>query len=768
MIFSGRRIPAPVTAVFLISVSLSFATGKESFTVRSPAAWVDVANIQDAGETSKTSSGGVSTTLLTDLQTRVTERSTEHYVRLIRTVASQQDMEGLAQIQIDFEPSYQSLAIHHIRILRDGNVTNALRPADIQLLHREEELDQQIFNGTVQAVAILSDVRVGDVIDYAYTIAGDNPVMSGKYSGIVRLNDVSPVKRLRFRLLWPQKRALFIKKHNTDLEPKVTPGAETEYLWERRDIAPFESEDRVPGWFFASPFVELSEFQSWANVVTWAIPLFRFDTSFSADLSARIDAISKSSANTEQRLLAALRFVQDEVRYLGIELGEYSHQPTQPAKVLARRFGDCKDKALLLTVILRGLGIDAAPALVNTDSGQTLDARQPSPYAFNHAIVNVRLDGKTYWLDATRSLQRGSLKQFYNPDFARALVLRDGTQSLEDIHLAPLTEPTLYVKEEYRVESLTSPVAFTVTTTYTGPAADDVRYQLSRISPEKLGKQYLNFYAGDNPSVQALGSPKISDDEASNKLVVIEQYTITDFWKNSRHRITADRLVDEVQKPSISRRAMPLSVSYPLNIRQRIEFALPEQPDFSTDRLSFKDSTIQFEFSEGQEGKTFVLDYSLKTLRDHVPVNEIPSHLDLLTKIDDNLDYSLPMKSVQTDKDRSDAWNFMLFLTAAFAGGFGVRRIMMRRRRAIQTKSTSRLGEDPSTAITVTEDEQMLQHLLNVSCRCGKRFNLDKSPLREEALVYDGNRITVFRLQCPSCSADRDVYFKKASVDATT
>src|SRR5439155_25588143 len=164
----------------------------------------------------------------------------------------QKDLNDLSQVQIEFEPSYQTLTIHHIQIRRGVSVTNAFRPGQLKMLHREEELEQQIFNGSLQAVAILSDVRIGDVIDFAYTIVGDNPVMRGKFDQMVDLDSNVLVKRLRVRLLWPRKRKLFMRPHNTDLEPEITLADETEYLWERHDVVPIEGEERGPRWLIAS------------------------------------------------------------------------------------------------------------------------------------------------------------------------------------------------------------------------------------------------------------------------------------------------------------------------------------------------------------------------------------------------------------------------------------------------------------------------------------------------------------------------------------
>ena len=231
-----------VFAFVLLIPPVRAAAGPASFGTSAPPPWVQVAALENA---ELPSPSGSSMTVLDDHQTRVTDRSVERYVRHVLLVASQKDLESQSQVQIEFEPSYQTLTIHHIRIHRGAAVTNVLHPVEIKVLHREEELEEQIFNGTVQAVAILSDVRVGDMIDYAYTIAGDNPVMAGKFDDVISLEPAAFTRRLRVRLLWPQNRKLSMRPHNTGLDPQVTIGDETEYVWERRNASPLEYEDRV-------------------------------------------------------------------------------------------------------------------------------------------------------------------------------------------------------------------------------------------------------------------------------------------------------------------------------------------------------------------------------------------------------------------------------------------------------------------------------------------------------------------------------------------
>jgi len=747
-----------VFAFVLLIPPVRAAAGPASFGTSAPPPWVQVAALENA---ELPSPSGSSMTVLDDHQTRVTDRSVERYVRHVLLVASQKDLENQSQVQIEFEPSYQTLTIHHIRIHRGAAVTNVLHPGEIKVLHREEELEEQIFNGTVQAVAILSDVRVGDMIDYAYTIAGDNPVMAGKFDDVISLEPAAFTRRLRARLLWPQNRKLSIRPHNTGLDPHVTIGDETEYVWERRNASPLEYEDRVPGWYFPGVWVAVSEFGSWGDVVAWGLPLYRTGGALSPELQAQVDAIAKASVSPEARIIAALRFVQDEVRYLGIEMGEYSHQPTTPAKVLARRFGDCKDKALLLTTMLQALGIDAAPALVNTESGPALDSRQPSPYAFDHVIVNVRLKNRTYWLDGTRTFQRGGLTQFYNPAFAKALVLRSGSNALEDIPQTALTNPTVFATERYVVTSLTAPVALTVTTVYTGEGADDMRYDLSRLSVEKLAKRYLNYYADDNPLIEASGPPTIEDDESTNTLTVTERYAIPNFWKDSIHVVGADRIWREIRKPKVSRRAMPLEIPYPLHIRQRIEVEMPEPADGDKESFAFHDSAVTFEHTVERSGKLLVLNYSLRTARDHVEAKDIRRHLATLDSILDNISYEVPMYPSRVTLDARNRLMALLSVVAIGAVGFiGVKVVTQRRNAIRRARFLPRRGEGPSTAIDVPDASAMRRHLEPQSCRCGRRFDLAPQSMREEHLAYDGDRITVLSIQCAACNSASDVYFK--------
>lgn len=147
-------------------------------------------------------------------------------------------------------------------------------------------------------------------------------------------------------------------------------------------------EDGVPIWFNPFPWVQCSEYDSWAEVAQWAIKLYQAPTELAPSLRQKIEQW-RTIEEPEFQVLAVLRLLQDEVRYLGIEFGPNSHRPSDPSKVFERRFGDCKDKTLLFCVILNNLGFEASPVLLNSSAWHTVGDWHPSPYAFDHVCSTV-------------------------------------------------------------------------------------------------------------------------------------------------------------------------------------------------------------------------------------------------------------------------------------------------------------------------------------------------------------------------------------------
>ena len=95
----------------------------------------------------------------------------------------------MSDLNVEFDPSYEQLAFHAISIHRPGQsqVINQL-PGDIRTVQREESMDRYLYDGSLTAIVNLADVRVGDIVEFAYTKKGYNPVYDGYYSTRINFN----------------------------------------------------------------------------------------------------------------------------------------------------------------------------------------------------------------------------------------------------------------------------------------------------------------------------------------------------------------------------------------------------------------------------------------------------------------------------------------------------------------------------------------------------------------------------------------------------
>jgi hypothetical protein len=83
--------------------------------------------------------------------------------------------------------------------------------------------------------------------------------------------------------------------------------------------------------------------------------------------------------------------LQQDIRYVGIELGIGGLQPHPASEVFSHRYGDCKDKATLLSSMLHEVGVDSYYIIINTVRGGVSPETPPTPFWFNHVILAVRM-----------------------------------------------------------------------------------------------------------------------------------------------------------------------------------------------------------------------------------------------------------------------------------------------------------------------------------------------------------------------------------------
>jgi hypothetical protein len=375
--------------------------------------------------------------------------------------------------------------------------------------------------------------------------------------------------------------------------------------------------------------------------------LFAPPQNISPSLQKKISEIKQKSSLPEQQTLEALRFVQDDIRYMGIEMGTNSHKPNHPNKVFAQRFGDCKDKSYLLCTILNGLGIECAPVLINTEWKKAIIDWLPSPKSFNHATVRVKLKDEYHWFDPTISFQRGNIKDISYPDYQYGLVINENTNDLTAIKLK---EPGMVrVKEVFDIKNTSDSVRFIVTTNYSGSFADNVRNNFNSMSNYQLLKDYRSYYLDYYKDILA-DSLNYKDDENTGIFTTKEYYTIPNIWelKNGTKKASFSSYVIDgiIKKPKETARTMPFSLQYPAHYHEEIEINIPDDWNAEQSLNNLKNDGFKMLANFYYSNKKFLLEYEYENLKDHISTNEVKQYLTDLNKKEETLSYEL----TQNDK----------------------------------------------------------------------------------------------------------------------
>jgi transglutaminase-like putative cysteine protease len=486
-----------------------------------------------------------------------------------------------ARFEVEFNPDYQALHLHRVELRRAGQWQDRYTNARITLAQREDAFESDMSTGLVSALVVVADVRPGDVVRYAYSIDGENPVMGGLTHDTLSLAWTDPILVRNIRAEFDAGVEPAFRLIGSEQAPRIERHREGVGLrWRAERLAAIIVDSATPNWYSPYPLLEIGQQRDWSQVVAWARPLYPQQQPLPAELEARIAdwALLPEPAAREA---AALQAVQEEVRYFSVLLGDSSHRPAPPQQSWERRFGDCKDKAVLLSTVLARLGIEAVPALVSGARERGIDDGLPAATQFDHVIVRVELDGRTYWLDPTLSQQRGPLEQRQASDFGLALPVAEGVAALQDMAELRERRGEREVHERFLVQEDGKRIRLEITTRLIGGAARQRRQELAASSLEEISRGFADYYRRLHGELEVAEPLRIEDDERSGRLTMHEAYLLHQPWTSQSpssrvFELYADLISPLLQLEGTLERRHPLWRPHPVLLEQVSELILPE------------------------------------------------------------------------------------------------------------------------------------------------------------------------------------------------
>ncbi|MEO7991197.1 MAG: DUF3857 domain-containing protein [Chryseolinea sp.] len=609
--------------------------------------------------------------LLSDHQENVSTE--EHFVHSAYKILSNEGLQEMSDLSAEFDPAYETITFHEISIHRNGQVMNQL-PKQIKTLQREESMDRFLYDGSLTAVINLTDVRIGDIVEYSFTRKGYNPVYDHHFSSQITFTYSVAVEKQVDRLIVPNTLDLSFKYLNKEITPEIKKEqGHISYTWVNNKVSGIIRDTNEPSWYYPYDEVLVSDFKNWGEVAQWATRRFQISEQDKQQVAREFLPKFKSSDPAEYAL-EVIRFVQDEIRYLGFESGLNSHKPHAPAQVYNQRFGDCKDKALLLSTLLNAKGIEAYPVLVNTIYRSKLSEQIPLTTSFNHCVVEIKLNNKAYYIDPTISSQGGKLDNYFFPTYGKGLVVNDKTTDLIDFP-EPVVS-TVHETQNFDLAAIGGEGMLKIETTYRGAEADNQRSYFANNSMEATQKAYLTYYGNLYSDIQTFEPITTEDNREENVFKVKEHYKIPTFWKPYKEQegvvyceFYPLALENSFNVSKSATRIAPYSLIHPFSFSHEIYVELPEEWTIVNDQSEIQSDYYQYSHKTTYDNKVLSLLTHYSTKAESVPVVHFGKFVEDHSKMMANLNYALTYDTSLVTK-ASNKWPGVML--TIFSLGLGV------------------------------------------------------------------------------------------------
>jgi hypothetical protein len=237
----------------------------------------------------------------------------------------------------------------------------------------------------------------GNIVGFEYETEESPLVLQSAWS----FQGADAVKDARFTLQLPAGWEYTVAWRNHQ-EVKPTQAGNNQWQWMVSDIKGIRPEEHMPPWpgvagemivtFYPSVGGSSGRsFKDWRQMGVWYTGLAQGRRDATPEMKQKVAVLTAGATTATDKMAALAKFVQQDIRYVAIELGIGGIQPHAAGEVFQHRYGDCKDKATLMGSMLKEIGIDSYYVIINSERG-SVDATTPAQVgAFDHAIIAIKL-----------------------------------------------------------------------------------------------------------------------------------------------------------------------------------------------------------------------------------------------------------------------------------------------------------------------------------------------------------------------------------------
>lgn len=443
--------------------------------------------------------------------------------------------------------------LNRIFVVREGKIVDKINDIDVKVFDNENSSKDWIIDNSKKINIKVFDIRIWDVFYIEHNIVENLPQ-----------EDFLRKKYIKYILQQPSSywtydifESIFINERQHDVVYKKYFFRDKKWkvledkinilkTWEKYvlTLKDFDSENKEKN--ILNPYIYFATKDSEKNIWDELNKYYKIALEENIDdLTKEIFSSVENINSLDWKIRYIIEYVQNNIKYIYSNDYMHGHKPQLPSETFSKKQWDCKAKVVLLVAMLRKLWVDASPILVNYSSDFYLSHYLPSGLNYNHVIVKIEKDWKTYFVDPTKTglywkLQNRSKLMFINYfDIQKWKIMKN----------LPIKEEVFSLESNIKITALKDIWHIVIEDIYRDSRSDSVRNNLKTKSKNEILTLWQNMifnnmnYAKDRNTLaneQIFSNPKLEiiyDDKDKNEIKIrFESDIINPYlkieWKN--------------------------------------------------------------------------------------------------------------------------------------------------------------------------------------------------------------------------------------------
>lgn len=304
------------------------------------------------------------------------------------------------------------------------------------------------------------------------------------------------VEKSSFTLICPQDYSFRYRAIHYKGEPVVTTEKDKKrYTWQAANLPALIKEPYGPRWkeIITSVRVAPNDFELQGykgNMNTWKeFGKFLYELNkerhvLPDDVKLKVHQLTDGLAGKKEKIKALYHFLQQNTRYISIQLGLGGWQPFEAAYVAKKGYGDCKALSNYMHSLLKEINIPSKYAVIKAGE-YDYDMLEDFPSnQFNHAILCVPLEKDTMWLECTSQTDPAGYMGSFTGNRKALLIDEDGGTLVNT--------PRYAVQDNIQLRTVTAKVGeeggldISIQTNYSSIQQDALHKMIHNMDKEKI------------------------------------------------------------------------------------------------------------------------------------------------------------------------------------------------------------------------------------------------------------------------------------------